>query len=134
MAVEEILEWICFNMQNSAVEKIMHPLAGCKPKMCFGVGRWASIICLRYVPAWHCTLFLSVCGSTPPGGGGCGDEKRADFLEVSPFFGEDIRFIEGWEMLLVDDEQCVAVCAEAIFFVDSHLVGMHHLFVATEGT
>ena len=59
--------------------KIMHPMAGCKPKMCFGVGRWASIICLRYVPAWHCTLFLSVCGSTPPGGGGCGDAKRADF-------------------------------------------------------
>ena len=46
----------------------------------------------------------------------------------------DIRFIEGWEMLLVDDEQRVAVCAEAIFFVDSHLVGVHHLFVATEGT
>ena len=35
---------------------------------------------------------------------------------------------------LIYDEQCVAVCAEAIFFVDSHLVGVHHLFVATEGT
>ena len=55
-----------------------------------------------------------------------------EWEEVSPFL--DIRFIEGWEMLLVDDEQCVAVCAEAIFFVDSHLVGVHHLFVATEGT
>lgn len=112
----------------------MHPLAGCKPKMCFGVGRWASIICLRYVPAWHCTLFLSVCGSTPPGGGGCGDVKGLTFEweEVSPFL--DIRFIEGWEMLLIYDEECVAVCAEAILFVDSHLVGVHHLFVATEGT
>ena len=55
-----------------------------------------------------------------------------EWEEVSPFL--DIRFIEGWEMLLVYDEQCVAVCAEAIFFVDSHLVGVHHLFVATEGT
>ena len=55
-----------------------------------------------------------------------------EWEEVSPFL--DIRFIEGWEMLLIYDEQCVAVCAEAIFFVDSHLVGVHHLFVATEGT
>lgn len=55
-----------------------------------------------------------------------------EWEEVSPFW--DIRFIEGWEMLLIYDEQCVAVCAEAIFFVDSHLVGVHHLFVATEGT
>ena len=80
-------------------------------------------------------LSLCVWVYAPPGGAVAVAMRKGltfEWEEVSPFL--DIRFIEGWEMLLIYDEECVAVCAEAIFFVDSHLVGVHHLFVATEGT